>query len=371
VLDPAGEPLRGASVLLCATGPRYDASRALETGPDGAFEIPFESEKEARAMRTAGVVHPRFLAEYARLPRGPQAFVEGTLRLDVKLRPAHRLSFHVTDEAGLPVDGAWIAVADANANRGRALPADPDAEPGPAWGALFSGGRRLDAKTDDAGLAAFENAPGGELAVTLSKPGWVPTTLLRLRADRAPFERRHVVLTRGLRIAGTVRDAAGSAVADAEVRILAAGVVVAGTTAADGSFALGGIPLEATRAELAVTHPEHAVWYRGGIRSPGVIPLDGTPLEVVLAPGRTLELFLVDDATGRPFDGPVRVVLHPAPGILHQDTRRVEITGGNLRLEHLPDGVRELWIDAHEQESLAIPLDVHAGEPIRLVPRGR
>jgi hypothetical protein len=316
------------------------------------------------------VVHPRYLPEYSPLPRAKRRFEQGRLRHDVTLRAAHRAQFQVTDEDGLPVEGAWIVLADANANRGRSVPDDYTREPAFAWRTLFSGGRRLDARTDGGGWAEFENAPPGELGVTVAAQGFLPAQLTRMRADRPPFVPRTVCLTRGQRLDGRVRDHAGRAVAGAEVTIHAAAITFRATSDADGAFELVGLPHGPVSAEALVTHEKLAPWSRGGWGSEALV-LDGTPLSVEMQPGRVLEVLLVDAETGRPIDGFVTAELGSNRGVLSRAMlhHRGPVSGGSLRFEHAPAGASFLWIEVLDLGTARVRLDETTGDFLRVAIR--
>ncbi len=202
----------------------------------------------------------------------------------------------VVDEAGKPVPGAIVA----SFPRDDAVARDPDRLEGADVGKVAS-----------AGDGSFAVPLRGALAlhdVVATAPGFAPSGAEGV----GDGDEVRILLEAELRIAGRVTDPAGSPVAGARVRALAALPASllrerTATTGADGRFrleGLGGLRGRLGRAGgatiLATAAGFAPAWGEVGLAAP---PGSEVPLEIVLSPGAALTVRVEDAETGEPIPG--------------------------------------------------------------------
>jgi protocatechuate 3,4-dioxygenase beta subunit len=229
VVDAAGAPIAGATVVYWpndATLPAYgldlrSTAEALDvlprsvTNASGRFELPARHRNHAEHTRHYN--DPQVIAisgDLAVRAHQCEDFTGGELDVgDLALEPGARLTGRIVDEAGRPVAGA------------RVQPWNP-------------AGRSLHGLVDKESDWAFCNPPNECIATTSGADGrfatgalWDGRTQLSISADGFLDEFRDklpvkvgerndlgdIVLARGTALAGLVRDAQGTPVADARV----------------------------------------------------------------------------------------------------------------------------------------------------------
>jgi hypothetical protein len=176
VVDPQGRPVRSASVS--ARGP---ASRAVESGPGGAFEL--------EGLPAGGYLLYARQGEWASAPLGP-----------IPLAPGEEVrELVVILEIGAALSGAVVDARDGS----------------PVAGASVSAGAAV-ARCDERGRYRLAGLPGGTLAVTAAADGFVPRSAhveLTLGRERQGAD---IHLERGARVRGFIR-AGAEGVAGAQI----------------------------------------------------------------------------------------------------------------------------------------------------------
>ena len=181
VLNEAGEPLAGATVLVGRKG--FVGSRESKTEPDGTFEVrgtelgttPITAEAEGYASRTVQLTLTR--------ENAPVRLVLG---------PGTPLRLRLVNQAGAPVSQAyvWLNTMDRSPQTVRAVTTLLQAA--------------FDGRSDDEGRVVWEDAPPGEHHFDIEARGYLRTNHVAIPADG----REHVVmLPPALVVQGRVTDA--------------------------------------------------------------------------------------------------------------------------------------------------------------------
>ncbi len=267
-LDPAGLPVPGAIVHYEDQNARREGR--LEADGEGRFELVASGRAPyaLRAVDPTGGFGPSAAASW-RAGGGP---------LELRLEPLRVLPVSVTDEDGVPLEGAWmIALVDERPTPGRAFE-----------------------HTDAAGLARVV-APSAPFELSIGADGFV-------RAPRGPFDplalplELVVALEREPLLRGIVR-AAGQPVAGARIdlrRIPPPGYVLLTmgfpqrldlgnlemtTTDAEGRFTLG---IERRQGAIALLAQADG-WALVEVQLTLAEVASGEEVEIELGPGGTLE----------------------------------------------------------------------------------
>ncbi|MEV8215071.1 carboxypeptidase regulatory-like domain-containing protein [Leifsonia sp. NPDC077715] len=207
VRDTAGDPVSGATVTL-------DTGATTTTGPDGVYRF----EEVPTGLHTVAVLPPPGFSLVTpppfTVPVGSETPIDG---LDAVVRENPDVTGRVTD-AGGGVAGVVIT-------------------------ATLTGGGTVSAVTAADGTYTLARLTAGSYTVTVTSPPG--STVVGASAITVPVAGSDVggvdfALARAGAVEGTVT-AAGQPVADASVE-LTGPVSTALTTAADGSYALGGLP---------------------------------------------------------------------------------------------------------------------------------
>jgi hypothetical protein len=179
VVDPEGQPVAGASVLV---GDMYVSNaKKLQTQADGGFEVSGCARGKVTITAEAnGFAATAVLAE-----------VGAPDPVRIVLSAGKPFLVKVVDRAGSPVAGADVWVNTARA----ALGLMPEGSP------RF----RVLGKTDSNGLAAFANIPRTEAEYGASAPMHIGPCGLRVRPDESEVA---ITLSPALVVSGTVKDAA-------------------------------------------------------------------------------------------------------------------------------------------------------------------
>ena len=221
VLDPSGNPVRGAKVVWEAY--RTDEETLVDetkgvapaplgetaTNPEGRFRVTLDKPGVEVAIRVLPGAVPGAL-----LP-GPYDSSEDVELDDVELPSAEKVSGRVTDEAGKPVSGAKVRVRS---------------------GSLFEKDdvvHYAEATTGSDGAFSIGNAPGKSGSLSVRAPGYAPSSQFSMQ--RTDVEK--VTLKKGGTVSGTVLDPAGK---PAEGVIVLSGSLAV-MTDASGNYRLAGV----------------------------------------------------------------------------------------------------------------------------------
>ena len=328
VLDPAGEPVAGASISFAAkitqegplyTAPELGSSRTL-SGPDGRFTL--EGLPVGRTLAAVAAKAPfrKSLSSPFQVPEG--GTVEG---IEIRLLPGCAITGLVTDPAGAPLPGAQVRVTTGNTTRwaGPNVPADlPD-----------------EAVAGPDGRYRIEGLEQRAYSVFATLEGHTPADLGGIHATAAGTEAGPLVLVRGGVLRGIVVDAEGQPLTGASITLQgenrSGGTA---TTGADGRF------------EIRPVVPGSHTLYAGKVgfvqRPPESLELaGGEEIRIVLERGYEITGTVLD------FDGkPVpqaRVQVHPWP------TRGAEVLGvamtdprGRFSVGGLPAGSHGIAVTA-------------------------
>ncbi|HEX9735577.1 MAG TPA: carboxypeptidase-like regulatory domain-containing protein, partial [Thermoanaerobaculia bacterium] len=323
VVDGGGRPLPGVEVT--ARAPRSffrpdSADDRTYSDERGRFRLD-RLEPGARQILTAAL--PGF-AETRRELRTP-ASGESAEGVELVLAPMRRTHGRVLAAEDRPVAGAEAVLTAA----GRPLP-DPGAEDG--WGR--DDGHGDDGHGDDGrartgadGRFVELAAPAEAVTLTIFKEGFAPTVVrgLEVPPGDASLDLGTVYLVPGLELAGTVVDAGGEAVAEAEIFLVRAAAgdatgpeatqeVAAGrpraVTGGDGRFSVGDL-VAGERAHLLVRRAGYRSAWRRHLEVPAA------DLTVRLEGAEALRGLVVDEAGEPVADAGVRVSWQhaAAPGL--------------------------------------------------------
>lgn len=276
VLDSEGRPVSGARVVCFAHRMPAEVLLGRLNGADPAPLAESATNVEGR-FTVSALTLPAEVALRI-LPSGlPSVEAEGPLDpqdaedLEFLVPAAVRISGRVVDESGAPISGVrLLAAVDTGSVEGD----------GAGFNETVSGRD---------GSFRFAAAPRETATVRAWASGYVPVSVFRSR-NRSSV---NVVLRRGGRIEGTVRNAAGAPVAGAV--ILAGGG--AAVSSERGRFSIN------TAAEGAATvfaRKEDLLGRRDGVR---VRRGELVAVDLTLLPSAAIEGSIVDERTGRPVRG--------------------------------------------------------------------
>ncbi len=281
VLDPGGNPVRGARVVWEAY--RTDEETLVDetkgsspaplgetaTDSEGRFRVTLDKPGVEVAIRVLPGALPGAL-----LP-GPYDSSDDVELDDVELPAAEKISGRVTDEAGKPMSGAKVRL------RSGSLFEEEDVV------------RYAEATTGADGTFSIGNAPGKSGSLVVRGPGYAPSSQFSMQ--RAGTEK--ITLRAGGTVSGTVLDPAGK---PAEGAIVLSGSLAAKTDAS-GTYRLVGVP-PGTRTIEAQAKGDLVA------RSDVVRVKKGEPAEVSLRLARSASITgsVTDEKTRRPLPG-VRV----------------------------------------------------------------
>ncbi|MBN2171510.1 MAG: carboxypeptidase regulatory-like domain-containing protein [Candidatus Krumholzibacteriota bacterium] len=260
VRDDAGQPVPCASLA-------FDGPLAVAVAGDaaGAYTVSLAPGDYAVALTAAG---------YALLDDAVSVAAGGQTRDFTLAARFARVDGAVRDATGLPLAGALLTAS------------------GPGAGS---------AVTDAAGLYSLPRLPAGGYQLTAALPGHASQTASLTLAECEAATRDFTLSALTGILSGTVRNPAGQGLADASLVLRESGAVLAqARSAADGTFALAGLP-EGTPLTLAASLAGHA-------------PASANPLADVTAPAAGLDFVLAantgvitgavtDAASGAPLAG--------------------------------------------------------------------
>ncbi|MCG8461968.1 MAG: carboxypeptidase-like regulatory domain-containing protein [Holophagales bacterium] len=259
VLDPTGQPITGASLLVAGRGHgrrgKNEASLRrvpprASTDSGGRFELGDLAPGESFDL----FFHrPGFTAVWL---EGVEVPADGLM---VILEPTGRLRGRVVDGSGEPIDGAtvesiWLATLSGTAHR------QPTGE------AVHSS-----ALTDLAGRFELEHLRSGMVRIHVSADGFVPSKPLEVEVpERGEVRELQLALERGGLLEGRILDNAGEPVEQAHV----SDGLVAALSDSEGAFRVAGLPVG--MAEIVISHPRYDDLLRKVEIEPGRNLLDAT-----------------------------------------------------------------------------------------------
>jgi RNA polymerase sigma-70 factor (ECF subfamily) len=320
VVDSAGEPIVGASVLV-TSGAGTRAATSVErgrTGADGRYTLNVASDDRAQLTNNESLDgRVELIVRAEERPTTGKHYVdvgEGSGAVTVRMRDeAVSLSGRIVDRDGVPIAGAQIVVPPRT--RRRAHQED---------GAIVVPGRSH-AATDTAGRFSLTGIEPGERYAFVQASGFVPG---RFEVGSKNVDTVLVELTRGGVVTGTITDGRGAPIAGAKVWLDTAQVARRRTFGTDeaGVFRIEGVPLGAQVLQAA--HPDDA--RRRATRAVTVGGTDEIIWDAQLRERDGLQLELVDEH-GAPVHGAVVHVI--------DELGELDEPGGRRR-------VRELHSDA-------------------------
>lgn len=281
VVDPDGEPLRGAKVSFLAlaydVGPANDRLSTLQitrTGPDGTFALKnlspgrlIDLELEHRGYR------PRKVLDVEVGVAASPTFV---------LEPAALLGGRVVDENGAGVAGAHVVAS----LRG---------------GVVALGGERRTVTTRRGGGFLLDDLEPGAYTLEASADGYLAAekALAEVRVGEAT-EGLSLVVTSGARLTGRIAGPDGRPIPGARLTVIEpppppSTARIMATSRADGSYELDG--LERGAVVLEITHPTHPRKLREL-----EIDADVHRVDLTLERGHAVDGRVID-ASGSPIDG--------------------------------------------------------------------
>ncbi|MBL8754215.1 MAG: carboxypeptidase regulatory-like domain-containing protein, partial [Planctomycetes bacterium] len=211
--------------------------------------------------------------------------------------------------------------------------------------------RGVEVETDRAGTFHADGVPVGRIEVRAWAAGRAPT-LTSLEVPAQGCVTIALTLGPGAQLRGVARTPTGAPVAGAEISLgeFFEFVHAQATTAADGSYTLGDLPVgtHTVRAERGGSRTAERPTLAGGV---------ATPWDPVLDIGNTLRGRVVD-AHGAPLAG------HAVSAWLGQDRRGEVVTGADGHFELRDLGAEPLSVEvSFAFQSLAIVPDVRPGGP--------
>jgi len=260
VTDPDGRPLEGAEVTVVEGGFAFfrpqrgggDESEPLRTGADGRFRVGDLSPGEPLNLLVKRQGYAQRHVQGVRPPTEEP--------VTVVLEPAGRLSGVVMDEAGSPVENAFVTAVQSAG--------------GPRFSTGYSHGR-----SDEDGAFALDDVPPGEITLQVRAEGFQTYSRsgLRLAAGEEQRDLR-LRLSRGAAVEGRVLGAGGEPLQGATVQAVAARQAgsnfdgVTASTDAEGRYQLGGLPFGPVT--FAAEHEDHVRSVRDLQLAPGDNRLD-------------------------------------------------------------------------------------------------
>ncbi|MEW6073209.1 MAG: carboxypeptidase-like regulatory domain-containing protein [Planctomycetota bacterium] len=317
VRDVAGAPVAGARVRL---------DEEVATDAAGSYELVASSQCGMGyvLVRAAGYAADRALLDLRK--------ATNPVRADFQLRPELVVRGRVRDENGTPVPGAVVRLNFA---------------------------REGEATSDAEGCYELRNGnpTRGSLVLEARKDGYVPTGISERTTTDTVIE-KDLVLERGVRLEGRVRNEASDPVGGAHV----------GATA--GATFVGGFALSAPDGRFVIKHaPRRAPSLNAGaagfvsVALPLEIPAGAevvSGLEVMLSAGRSVAGRVVGE------DGePLADVSVSPPGNAGPESRVRTDTDGEFALNALPAG--EIVLHLSRRDLLSRKAPVGAGETEVLV----
>lgn len=234
VVDPEGRPVSGV-VIWGGGRPGEVRQPVATTSSDGTFEFPRTNllPDQLEACRT-GWIGTTFTYRGS-VPGYP---------VTVRMRPAGRIAGRVVDESGAPVAGARIDTTFAGWGPGCVIFHSCEGHP-----------RIRDGWSDDDGYFAFESMEPGWFKLQVGASGFLPVPALRHKVEAGGGgDDLEIVLSRGLILEGSVRDADGNPIEGAGLSREAWGSSDSVQTDAEGRFRMSGIP--PGRHQIIAAHPE-------------------------------------------------------------------------------------------------------------------
>ena len=233
VVDGSGQPIAGVEIRVSEPSRMplppallHMMAAQLEvasiSGADGRFAVHDRREGERLDLSVAGEGYvPAAVAGVVVPPAEP---------IRVVLRPFSRVSGQVVDERGEPIVGASVR-------------ARPEGQAG-SGGGRFAGFNR--AVSDQEGRFEVTDVEPGPLTLEATAEGFQPARLSSLDVPMGEeLSEVELVMRPGTEIRGTVRDAAGEAVAGVMVTVSEAGGTrrggVSGETDGDGRYQVSGV----------------------------------------------------------------------------------------------------------------------------------
>lgn len=293
-------PVVDATVTACFRGDREED--ALSDG-DGSYHMEIAEEWASDLVAVVASAEGA-LTQGLRLEFDESALASRELECDLVLRRACAFEVTVVDRQLDPVPGAVVRLADAGKSWGKAPPVNGEEWYRRARLQVAMGSEVAVGETDDDGRCALDGAPCGELTVSVWHPGFVPRIEVPTR-DLEGFGRSavRVILDSGHEVTGRVLAEDGVPVAGAEVLVRNAVSSGSSVTDEEGRFRIGGLDGLAWTSSLICRAEGFAVCFV----EQWSLPVAGEA-EVVLQRGEDLELALLDGSTGRPVQGPARVL---------------------------------------------------------------
>jgi protocatechuate 3,4-dioxygenase beta subunit len=259
VTDPDDHPLEGAEVTLTSGGfgifmgrRGHDVRDPLRTDADGLFRISDLTPEETLNLL---VKHEGFTQRHVRGVRAPSEEP-----LEIVLEPAGRISGRVLDEAGSPVEHAYVFAQREEVT------------------ARFDGAPSY-SSSDENGNFTLDDVAPGDVSVQVRAEGFQSLTRRGLRIT-AGEELRDLTLrlSRGATVEGRVFGADGEPLAGATVRALSSSQNAPGfdsrsaNTDTEGRYRLGGLPF--THLTFAAEDENHVRAVRDLDLAPGDNRLD-------------------------------------------------------------------------------------------------
>ncbi|NVJ20760.1 carboxypeptidase regulatory-like domain-containing protein [Myxococcus sp. AM011] len=215
VRDSTGQPVASAEVRLEPLEEDGTSEHAV-TQADGSFVLE-TTAPGTRVFSVSAVGHLDILSQAHEVPR------EG-LALDFTLAPAVLLEGIVVDDAGEPLEAAWVAamtppwqVEDTSQPSAESLAMEQ------AGGTLHRLGTyelaRFETETDESGLFVLKLPKGGPHSLVASAEGFVTT---RVEVE-APAQGLRLVLRAGGQVTGTVVSASGEPLWEVDLSLKADG----------------------------------------------------------------------------------------------------------------------------------------------------
>ncbi len=370
VIDPAGEPVTGATILAVAKSP---PSEETESEEEGAKEVKqaervvsecltdengrFKLEVPGPAPFTVRASAPGWgAALLEEVAAGEAGMIQLTEGWAVRGQVLHKLT-------GEPVAGAEVK---ATALRTHGL-ADKEHREHFEWTTTAGedGGFTVD------GLGA------DYYSVTASADGYAPERLdwVAVGIEGVSPDPQYLYLVSGISLTGKVVDSEGRPIEEARIGIQPEGRLPSrftswmrrggfvDTSDEEGRFEIHGVPPESTYA-VHVRHDEYAMAWMTGVESDrsGRIP----PVRIVMDEGTALTAKLLYGQEA--FEGKLKANLRYAvagsdfsPSV-HFSSKEIELEEGKLTLKRLPEGTARLEIEPEgfsgiERRSLTIPAD--------------
>jgi hypothetical protein len=326
VVDPSKKPVQGAQVNANPTKPdQGNQWRMAKTKPDGSFELSGLGDGPYGIWASP----PQFGDTARLLPANAQNVAVGTQDLELALDAGLSIDGQVVDGAGKPL-------ADAQLN----IQPKPDAQ-GRQPNMNYN---NANSTTGPDGRFRFQGLAPGRYMVQL--PAWQGSKhdgLVLMGGGDVAAGTSDLVLNAvaGEKIAGTVVDDAGQAIAGAWVNAQPPnGMQRNARTGADGRFEISGLPRGTVSVQVSARN-------RPQFNVPEV-ETGNLGLRLVLPKPATL-LARILDAAGAAYANQ-NVLLRKTDGGNHQSWAQTD-KDGNLKAENVPEGTYEVSIHRRKDEN--------------------